>query len=254
MVRDAPSLHRTIGPYRRRVDHAESPSKRNPSSATLIAFSSLRRSREGADDPRGRESSCSGRPGTRSARGWPPSRSEDSSIVRRLELGVAWTPCGAPCSTTASTRCPTDAAVVQGPAIAGGSGLGQPLPVGDLAIATHERRFVYPEVRAADLVAAMVMPALMRQRWGWCVGGGCILVGWGGAGGGVGGVWWSWVVCVCWCGASWFGLVAGGVRGVGGSGNEIVICPVRGAGWLVAGGHGVAGVQEVSPSWYGVVA
>jgi methylglutaconyl-CoA hydratase len=50
-------------------------------------------------------------------------------------------------------------ALVQGPAIAGGAGL---VTVCDLAIATEEAKFGYPEVRRG-LVAAMVMPHLMRH-------------------------------------------------------------------------------------------
>ena len=50
-------------------------------------------------------------------------------------------------------------AVVQGPAVAGGAGL---VTVCDLALATAEARFGYPEVRRG-LVAAMVMPHLLRH-------------------------------------------------------------------------------------------
>jgi methylglutaconyl-CoA hydratase len=50
-------------------------------------------------------------------------------------------------------------AAVQGPAVAGGAGL---VTVCDLAIATDEARFGYPEVRRG-LVAAMVMPHLLRH-------------------------------------------------------------------------------------------
>jgi methylglutaconyl-CoA hydratase len=50
-------------------------------------------------------------------------------------------------------------AAIQGPAVAGGAGL---VTVCDLAIATPESKFGYPEVRRG-LVAAMVMPHLMRH-------------------------------------------------------------------------------------------
>jgi methylglutaconyl-CoA hydratase len=50
-------------------------------------------------------------------------------------------------------------ALVGGPAVAGGAGL---VTVCDLAIATPEARFGYPEVRRG-LVAAMVMPHLLRH-------------------------------------------------------------------------------------------
>jgi methylglutaconyl-CoA hydratase len=50
-------------------------------------------------------------------------------------------------------------AAVQGSAVAGGAGL---VTVCDLAIATPEAKFGYPEVRRG-LVAAMVMPHLMRH-------------------------------------------------------------------------------------------
>jgi methylglutaconyl-CoA hydratase len=50
-------------------------------------------------------------------------------------------------------------ALVQGPAVAGGCGL---VSVCDLAIATPEARFGYPEVRRG-LVAALVMPHLLRH-------------------------------------------------------------------------------------------
>jgi methylglutaconyl-CoA hydratase len=50
-------------------------------------------------------------------------------------------------------------ALVQGPAVAGGAGL---VTVCDLAVASREARFGYPEVRRG-LVAAMVMPHLMRH-------------------------------------------------------------------------------------------
>jgi methylglutaconyl-CoA hydratase len=50
-------------------------------------------------------------------------------------------------------------ALVQGPAVAGGAGL---VTVCDLAVATPEARFGYPEVRRG-LVAAMVMPHLLRH-------------------------------------------------------------------------------------------
>lgn len=50
-------------------------------------------------------------------------------------------------------------ALVQGPAVAGGAGL---VTVCDLAIASVEARFGYPEVRRG-LVAAMVMPHLLRH-------------------------------------------------------------------------------------------
>ena len=50
-------------------------------------------------------------------------------------------------------------ALVAGPAVAGGSGL---VTVCDLALATPEARFGYPEVRRG-LVAAMVMPHLLRH-------------------------------------------------------------------------------------------
>src|SRR6185369_15293862 len=50
-------------------------------------------------------------------------------------------------------------AAVQGAAVAGGAGL---VTVCDLAIATPEAKFGYPEVRRG-LVAAMVMPHLMRH-------------------------------------------------------------------------------------------
>jgi methylglutaconyl-CoA hydratase len=50
-------------------------------------------------------------------------------------------------------------AAVQGTAVAGGAGL---VTVCDLAIATAEAKFGYPEVRRG-LVAAMVMPHLMRH-------------------------------------------------------------------------------------------
>jgi len=50
-------------------------------------------------------------------------------------------------------------AAVQGPAVAGGAGL---VTVCDLAIATPEATFGYPEVRRG-LVAAMVMPHLLRH-------------------------------------------------------------------------------------------
>lgn len=50
-------------------------------------------------------------------------------------------------------------ALVQGPAVAGGAGL---VTVCDLALATPEARFGYPEVRRG-LVAAMVMPHLLRH-------------------------------------------------------------------------------------------
>ncbi|MBI2806208.1 MAG: enoyl-CoA hydratase/isomerase family protein [Planctomycetes bacterium] len=50
-------------------------------------------------------------------------------------------------------------ALVQGAAVAGGAGL---VTVCDLAIATPEAKFGYPEVRRG-LVAAMVMPHLMRH-------------------------------------------------------------------------------------------
>ncbi|MER3416003.1 MAG: enoyl-CoA hydratase [Gemmataceae bacterium] len=50
-------------------------------------------------------------------------------------------------------------AVVQGPAVAGGAGL---VSVCDLAVASQEARFGYPEVRRG-LVAAIVMPHLLRH-------------------------------------------------------------------------------------------
>jgi methylglutaconyl-CoA hydratase len=50
-------------------------------------------------------------------------------------------------------------ALVAGPAVAGGAGL---VTVCDLALATPEARFGYPEVRRG-LVAAMVMPHLLRH-------------------------------------------------------------------------------------------
>jgi methylglutaconyl-CoA hydratase len=50
-------------------------------------------------------------------------------------------------------------AAVQGPAVAGGAGL---VTVCDLAIATPDAKFGYPEVRRG-LVAAMVMPHLLRH-------------------------------------------------------------------------------------------
>jgi methylglutaconyl-CoA hydratase len=50
-------------------------------------------------------------------------------------------------------------AAVNGPAVAGGAGL---VTVCDLALATPEARFGYPEVRRG-LVAAMVMPHLLRH-------------------------------------------------------------------------------------------
>jgi methylglutaconyl-CoA hydratase len=50
-------------------------------------------------------------------------------------------------------------AAVNGPAVAGGAGL---VTVCDLAIATPESKFGYPEVRRG-LVAAMVMPHLLRH-------------------------------------------------------------------------------------------
>jgi methylglutaconyl-CoA hydratase len=50
-------------------------------------------------------------------------------------------------------------ALVQGPAVAGGAGL---VTVCDLAVASPEARFGYPEVRRG-LVAAMVMPHLLRH-------------------------------------------------------------------------------------------
>jgi methylglutaconyl-CoA hydratase len=50
-------------------------------------------------------------------------------------------------------------ALVQGPAVAGGAGL---VTVCDLALATPDARFGYPEVRRG-LVAAMVMPHLLRH-------------------------------------------------------------------------------------------
>jgi methylglutaconyl-CoA hydratase len=50
-------------------------------------------------------------------------------------------------------------AAVNGPAVAGGAGL---VTVCDLAVATPEARFGYPEVRRG-LVAAMVMPHLFRH-------------------------------------------------------------------------------------------
>src|SRR5262245_20682821 len=50
-------------------------------------------------------------------------------------------------------------AAVNGPAVAGGAGL---VTVCDLAVAAHEARFGYPEVRRG-LVAAMVMPHLLRH-------------------------------------------------------------------------------------------
>lgn len=50
-------------------------------------------------------------------------------------------------------------AVVQGAAVAGGAGL---VSVCDLAVATPDAKFGYPEVRRG-LVAAMVMPHLMRH-------------------------------------------------------------------------------------------
>lgn len=50
-------------------------------------------------------------------------------------------------------------AAVQGPAVAGGAGL---VTVCDLAVATDEARFGYPEVRRG-LVAAMVLPHLLRH-------------------------------------------------------------------------------------------
>jgi methylglutaconyl-CoA hydratase len=50
-------------------------------------------------------------------------------------------------------------AAVNGPAVAGGAGL---VTVCDLAVATAEARFGYPEVRRG-LVAAMVMPHLLRH-------------------------------------------------------------------------------------------
>ncbi len=50
-------------------------------------------------------------------------------------------------------------AAVNGPALAGGAGL---VTVCDLAVATLEARFGYPEVRRG-LVAAMVMPHLLRH-------------------------------------------------------------------------------------------
>jgi len=50
-------------------------------------------------------------------------------------------------------------ALVQGPAVAGGAGL---VTVCDLAVATPEAKFGYPEVRRG-LVAAMVMPHLLRH-------------------------------------------------------------------------------------------
>jgi methylglutaconyl-CoA hydratase len=50
-------------------------------------------------------------------------------------------------------------AAVNGAAVAGGAGL---VSVCDLAIATHESKFGYPEVRRG-LVAAMVMPHLLRH-------------------------------------------------------------------------------------------
>ncbi len=55
-------------------------------------------------------------------------------------------------------RKPTIAAV-QGPAVAGGAGL---VTVCDLAVATDDAKFGYPEVRRG-LVAAMVMPHLLRH-------------------------------------------------------------------------------------------
>jgi len=50
-------------------------------------------------------------------------------------------------------------ALVHGPAVAGGAGL---VTVCDLAVATPEAKFGYPEVRRG-LVAAMVMPHLLRH-------------------------------------------------------------------------------------------
>ncbi len=50
-------------------------------------------------------------------------------------------------------------AAVQGPAVAGGAGL---VTVCDIAIATEDAKFGYPEVRRG-LVAAMVMPHLLRH-------------------------------------------------------------------------------------------
>lgn len=50
-------------------------------------------------------------------------------------------------------------AAVNGPAVAGGAGL---MTVCDLAVATPDARFGYPEVRRG-LVAAMVMPHLLRH-------------------------------------------------------------------------------------------
>src|SRR5207237_8896092 len=50
-------------------------------------------------------------------------------------------------------------AAVNGAAVAGGAGL---VTVCDLALAVHEARFGYPEVRRG-LVAAMVMPHLLRH-------------------------------------------------------------------------------------------
>jgi methylglutaconyl-CoA hydratase len=50
-------------------------------------------------------------------------------------------------------------AAVNGPAMAGGAGL---VTVCDLALATPEAKFAYPEVRRG-LVAAMVMPHLLRH-------------------------------------------------------------------------------------------
>lgn len=50
-------------------------------------------------------------------------------------------------------------AAVNGPAVAGGAGL---VTVCDLALAAHEARFGYPEVRRG-LVAALVMPHLLRH-------------------------------------------------------------------------------------------
>jgi methylglutaconyl-CoA hydratase len=50
-------------------------------------------------------------------------------------------------------------AAVNGAAVAGGAGL---VTVCDLAVAVHEARFGYPEVRRG-LVAAMVMPHLLRH-------------------------------------------------------------------------------------------
>src|SRR2546430_8074931 len=49
-------------------------------------------------------------------------------------------------------------ALVNGAAVAGGAGL---VSVCDLALAVHEAKFGYPEVRRG-LVAAMVMPHLLR--------------------------------------------------------------------------------------------